>query len=296
MSHPRGIEPFGSSMIQSAALPIRDNGIGPFSVLDDGLMLELLSYMNSTDLATLMVTSKSFYCFASYDELWKNLVLSEFEARFTWAGRTWKEAFVATKYPRFNAERQPPTKKRKSKKDSSDGQDCLKVSGFYSDLLYQPWRCATIDLESNGWLEVDNIVRVSALSCTVDDFRERFEVPNRPVVIEDIVNQWPAFKKWTPGYINKAFSGKDIIAGNYLMDYTTYQAYSVRSSVPPASIVMTDLEPHPRRTRPMRCRSISLTRRSSTLPPTFPKTFPSHLTSLTTSSLSWALKDQTGVG
>lgn len=32
------------------------------------------------------------------------------------------------------------------------------VSGFYSDLLHQPWLCATVELQPH-WLEVDNIDR-----------------------------------------------------------------------------------------------------------------------------------------
>lgn len=34
----------------------------------------------------------------------------------------------------------------------------LQVSGFYSDLLHQPWLCATVELQPH-WLEVDNIDR-----------------------------------------------------------------------------------------------------------------------------------------
>lgn len=34
----------------------------------------------------------------------------------------------------------------------------LRVTGFYSDLLYQPWFCAHVDIAPE-WLEVDNIDR-----------------------------------------------------------------------------------------------------------------------------------------
>lgn len=34
----------------------------------------------------------------------------------------------------------------------------LRVQGFYSDLLYQPWFCTCVDLRPE-WLEVDNIDR-----------------------------------------------------------------------------------------------------------------------------------------
>lgn len=34
----------------------------------------------------------------------------------------------------------------------------LRVRGFYSDLLYQPWHCASVDIPAE-WLEVDNVDR-----------------------------------------------------------------------------------------------------------------------------------------
>lgn len=46
----------------------------------------------------------------------------------------------------------------KGQRGALSGPSRLQVSGFYSDLLYQPWHCATCEL-SPEWLEVDNIDR-----------------------------------------------------------------------------------------------------------------------------------------
>ncbi len=61
----------------------------------------------------------------------------------------------------------------------------LKVQGFYSDLLYQPWFCATTPIREE-WLQRDNLERRSGLS--IADFRQHFELPNRPVVLSDAVS------------------------------------------------------------------------------------------------------------
>jgi hypothetical protein len=60
------------------------------------------------------------------------------------------------------------------------------VQGIYSDLLYQPWLCATIKL-SEKWLKVDNIDRRQGM--TVSDFVTQYERPNMPVVITDAISK-----------------------------------------------------------------------------------------------------------
>lgn len=61
----------------------------------------------------------------------------------------------------------------------------LRVQNFFSDLLYQPWHCATVSI-CPGWLERDTLERRSQLSAA--DFRQLYETPNKPVVITDQVS------------------------------------------------------------------------------------------------------------
>lgn len=108
------------------------------------------------------------------------------------------------------------------REDRSSGEG-VRVQGFYSDLLYQPWHCATADLQPE-WLEVSNVDRRRNLSPAA--FREEYELKNKPVVLVDGAAKWPALKKWSMESLEAAFAGKDIIAGNYPMPFPTYSAYA----------------------------------------------------------------------
>jgi len=281
MDHPRGIEPLGNSLL-SDTIAVRDTGLGDLQPLTDDLVLELLGHLSAVDLAHLSTVSKSFYCFCSHEDLWKGLVLQDYEGRFKWHS-TWKQTYgtthsstaakqgpkavqngdshTATDIAVMPAHTTPnhkdlqtsdslaevPRGKGKGKKKAGEaaatggrkgsrkqeaaGQlqpggpspAVLRVRGFYSDLLYQPWFCATVDLDPS-WLEVDNVERRSKLS--MKDFIEQYERPNRPVVITDATKKWPAMKKWSNEYLSAAFEGQDIIAGNYPMPFSTYLSYS----------------------------------------------------------------------
>ena len=61
----------------------------------------------------------------------------------------------------------------------------LKVKGFYSDLLYQPWHCSTAPLLTS-WLKRDTIDRRSGLS--KEEFRQQYELPNKPVILQNAVS------------------------------------------------------------------------------------------------------------
>ena len=56
--------------------------------------------------------------------------------------------------------------------------------GFYSDLLYQPFFCATTQLHAE-WLERSNVDRRCGLS--LHEFRQQYEEPNQPVIITEVV-------------------------------------------------------------------------------------------------------------
>lgn len=57
-----------------------------------------------------------------------------------------------------------------------------KVSGFFSDLLFQPHHCATASIKPE-WLSRSTVDRRAGLS--PDEFRRLYEEPNRPVVLTD---------------------------------------------------------------------------------------------------------------
>lgn len=94
---------------------------------------------------------------------------------------------------------------------------------FYSDLLHQTWLCAALEVDPS-WLEVDNIDRRAGLS--VQDFKHQYEVPNRPVILTDIVPTWPATKKWSRAYLRKALNGHSVMVGDAPMSFDAYCRYA----------------------------------------------------------------------
>lgn len=57
-----------------------------------------------------------------------------------------------------------------------------KVSGFFSDLLFQPHHCATTTVKPE-WVRRSTVDRRAGL--TPEEFRRLYEEPNKPVVLTD---------------------------------------------------------------------------------------------------------------
>ncbi len=88
------------------------------------------------------------------------------------------QAGVATKFGRNK-------KRRAASVEAQQGYEAhLKVSNFYSDLLYQPWHCAHVPLKA-AWLAGDGVPRCAGL--TPEAFRKGYEIPNLPVILTDVV-------------------------------------------------------------------------------------------------------------
>ena len=98
-------------------------------------------------------------------------LMQKYEGRFDFKG-SWRLTFLSLEATPCSPEasRQIPA---------------LIVSDFYSDLLYQPFHCATTPIRKS-WLARSNIDRRSGLSLL--KFREQYEKTNQPVVITDIVS------------------------------------------------------------------------------------------------------------
>ena len=94
----------------------------------------------------------------------------ELQGNFQYNG-TWRHTYIASR----------------GLSSQETGHSSLHIQHFYSDLLYQPWHCATMPLQQE-WLKRDNLERRSKLSAA--DFRELYEAPNKPVILTDQVNSW----------------------------------------------------------------------------------------------------------
>jgi len=82
---------------------------------------------------------------------------------------TWQQTYLKASLPKHNFHSKRP----------------LRVQGFYSDLLYQPWHCTTVPLHSS-WLKRDTIDRRTGLS--VEEFKQQYELPNKPVILQNAVS------------------------------------------------------------------------------------------------------------
>lgn len=61
--------------LQSSNCSNRCPGLGALSVLDDTLVLAVLGLLPGRDLAAAAAASKSLYCFANHEPLWKALAV-----------------------------------------------------------------------------------------------------------------------------------------------------------------------------------------------------------------------------
>ena len=99
----------------------------------------------------------------------------------------------------------------------------------YSDLLYQSWYCSNLEIPEQ-WLAVENVPRCSKLSH--EEFQTRFEKPNLPVIVTDVVTEWPAFHKCkSRAYVSENF-GKDqlVHVGGYEFTMPQYYEYVDRTN------------------------------------------------------------------
>jgi hypothetical protein len=153
-------------------------GLGLLVVLPDELILELLRQLAAIDLARIGQCSKALYVFSHEEELWRHQVLSTFQGAFRFQG-SWLSTFV------FEFSGSPPL--------PVAAEHAIRVDGFYSDPLVHSYRCAHEDL--TRFAQVDNIERRSGL--TLDEFIEQYARPNKPVILSDVVDKWPAFRTWS---------------------------------------------------------------------------------------------------
>jgi hypothetical protein len=199
-THTFGVQPIGNSYFGNGTS--RSTSLGFFSMLSDEFLLELLQKTDILVIGKLARVSKYFYCFCYHDDLWREFVLARYGGEFKFV-KNWRTTF------------------KKMFRPSEFVQDCpIKCMGVYSDLLYTSWRCKTVDLIELCTMR-DNIDRRSNLSLQV--FKKEYASKNRPVIITDIVQTWPAFKKWNHEYFLQ--SKKKFRAERVDLTYSDYKAY-----------------------------------------------------------------------
>ena len=206
-THPQGVLPEHFATLLGDDNSTRDKGLGCLSILSDELILSILGMLEPRQLGRLATVSKALYCFANHEELWRSFVL-QFNDKDSWLyEKTWKMTYVKTNH----------------------GHQCgdltgtrLNINNFYSDLLYQPWLCAALDID-DSWINVDNIDRRSSLS--LEEFKESYEEMNKPVIITDVIPTWKAYECWSKDTFREAFKQTAVLVGDAPMKFDAYLKY-----------------------------------------------------------------------
>lgn len=216
--HPLGIKPSGNFLFESGDEGFVDSrriGLGSLHALSDELICQILYHLESRDLCNLACTSKILYAWSHYDEFWKHLVISHYP-NFIWSGNCWRDAF-AFNYAGAGYQTKKPT---------------IKGRNIYSDFLFQPWLCSSMDI-AEEWLTFEN-VDVVGPEFSPDEFIEKYEWKNIPVLIRGGVENWSAIKKWTCEYLIDKYGGTTFTAeaiDTTLENYIHY-AKAVREETP----------------------------------------------------------------
>ena len=207
MQHPYGVQPEHIAELTGDSNKVRKHGLGTLARLNDNLLLDVLGSLDASSLARCSTVSRVLHVFCNHEELWKSLVLTELHEKGWEFKGTWQDTYVS----------------QASKGWRSSARTARKVERLYSDALHRPWFCANVEIDPE-WLEADNIDRRSGL--TIEEFRREYELPNRPVILTDIVPRWPAYKKWTHDYLHKALEGSSVMVGDAPMTFTSYCRYA----------------------------------------------------------------------
>ncbi|CAK8990003.1 F-box protein At5g06550 [Durusdinium trenchii] len=136
---------------------------------NDELWLLILSMLDVKSLARMSCVSRVVFVFCSADHLWKDLAL-----------KRWRENGFLRRFDFLGSWRQTVLKFKK--------QLYRPKAIVLSDTLFRPWQYGTAEVDAR-WLRREEVETLDASKCTVDDFVQRFEIPNKPVLIHTALAQ-----------------------------------------------------------------------------------------------------------
>ena len=219
--HPGGVLPHGNALVVSpedarARRDRRRDGLGTLAALDDATLLDVCDKLSrdlegARALARLARASKACRAFATHEDVWKAATLTVHGGRFRWcsSGR-WVDVFART---------QRRGKKRGREEEEEEdkvGRAVVIQTPIFSDALHQRYMCAAMSLE-DAWVDdaPSTVPEETATALSVEEFRERYESVNLPVVIRGAANAWPAMTTWTRERLGRDFGETDFVVGGY---------------------------------------------------------------------------------
>lgn len=185
LGHPLGVQPEGNRYLCGAGR--HRSALGTLERLSESLTIDVVAWLDGPDLARLSAASGAFYVYGQLEETWKALVLTKWRGAVLpggSAGGTWQAAYINEALRAAGKPAAPPR------------GPPVRVSGFFSDLLFKAGLCAATPIDPE-WLARDTLPRRSAATLSVAEFVEEFERPNRPFILTGAMSDWPAVSDWT---------------------------------------------------------------------------------------------------
>ncbi|KAL6071142.1 JmjC domain-containing protein, variant 2 [Balamuthia mandrillaris] len=181
-----------------ASYDMRAEGLGTLAVLPDRILVKIFTCLLKTDaklLLPLSPVSKAFCAFVEEETLWKDLVIRRCAGDFTFKG-SWK----LTHFLPRNVFPPEPLKR-------------IDVHDLNSDYLQRKWKISNApigDYEalpelSPGEASFFRVDRRANLS--LEEFEREYAAKNRPVIITDAIQHWPAWTSWTEKNLLKKLEG-----------------------------------------------------------------------------------------
>lgn len=241
--HPYGVLPGGNRFFGPSS------SSRPEDLFADDVWKQILSFCDGGSLGRLSQVSRYLYVASHQPELWRDLVLRTSEARksaISQVGPSWKDTFVAL-FSGCDPEAMP------------SHHVPIPMPGIYSDEIYQSHLCRSFAIPA-AWLDETGfddgndsrsnsnspsnegdrntcgsgeVPRVPADKLTAEEFIEKYEEPNQPVVVTGAA-KGRATEKWSDedylllhnaaGKSFRTTSGAAPIPGNFSLE--AYQAYS----------------------------------------------------------------------
>jgi len=207
------------------------NQMGPYlSRCNDSQLTSICAYLSGTDLSNLVCCNRFCYVLGHLDELWRDVTLRKHEGgskEIEWMSGGWKDTFVHEEIVRRNKsiaddvslfgmkqddgyEHQEEKKEEnvvsssrpqpRKEKISFVPHKPIQIQHIYSDTFYRPYLCRTFPLPKAVFTQQTvptvNYDATKSRELTIQDFLQKYEETNTPLLIKGATRSWPAFTKW----------------------------------------------------------------------------------------------------
>ena len=196
--HPLGVRPSGNALISNHSL---QSSMGFFGQIPDALVLLLFEYLDQRSLVNAGCTCRGLFAYSTYDQLWRDLSISDLPADFQWQG-SWRASLRRLKSPRL------------------PDVDC---SHLFSDALHRAFLCSQLDLDAY----VSDIPSQNRIPRLTDLSPKAFDATwtNRPFILIQPVKQWSVYRQWSQDTLLQRFGETSFRAEAVDWQLNTYVKY-----------------------------------------------------------------------